>query len=136
MPTHIGREPVDDEPDERPDRLGRELIEIRDDPELHGKWWDVLTASRSTVLQGIRRLTGKTVPAGVPGLRDVEGWEARLAERTEDSGTVYKLRVRYTPPKQPALLDDKRADEAFGKLRDQQRPADPLEGFAPPEALS
>lgn len=97
--VHIGLEPADDEPDERPDRLGQALLDIKGDPANHGRWWTVATAGESWVRAALRRLSGKVDPPGVPGMRDLAGWEARMAQ--VDSG--WQLRVRYSPAAQDAL---------------------------------
>lgn len=141
--VHIGLEPADDEPDERPDRLGQALIEIRDDETKHGRWWVVATAGESYVKAAIRRLAGKTDPPGVPGLRDVEGWEARPFPVVVEDKERWQLRVRYTAPAAtlPSLTDevakvaDAKAAAAFDKLRENvgpaEQPADPTDRFQP-----
>lgn len=94
---------TDPEPDERPSRFGRLLLEVAD--RFPGQWRDVMEASESQVarfagiLNGSPRSTGRI--AGV----DPEGWEARKVRVDPESGTAV-LRVRFTPPEPEFDVDD------------------------------
>lgn len=85
--------PVDDEPEEKPDQLGRALIRIR--REHPGEWREVYeTTTRATAV----RIEGCLIGRGegrIAGASDIEHWEARLVERVEKDQTVYAVRVRW-----------------------------------------
>lgn len=85
--------PVDDEPEEKPDQLGRALIRIR--REFPGQWREVFeTNNRSHAV----RIEGCLIGRGegrIAGASDIEHWEARMVSRTEKDQTVYAIRVRY-----------------------------------------
>lgn len=102
--VHIGLTPIDDEPDEKPDRLGRELLKIVHDPEMHGKWFAIIDHhQRGYVTQAEGRLSGR-VSNRIAGVKDIRGWEARVVDFVEEDGSKrYQLRVRYSPPKQEPL---------------------------------
>ncbi len=102
--VHIGLEPIDDEPDEKPDRLGRELLSIVNDPEKHDQWWSVIYHhQRGYVTQAEGRLTGR-VANRIAGVKDIRGWEARVRDVVEEDGTkMHRLIVKYSPPAQEPL---------------------------------
>lgn len=95
---------VDDEPEEKPDQLGRHLLRIkRDHP---GEWRE---AFESTNRSHAVRIEGCLIGRGegrIAGVTDIAGWEARMIERHEavDGKDVlmHVIRVRYTPPKAKA----------------------------------
>lgn len=108
---HIGLEPIDDEPDERPDRLGRELLSIVNDPDKHGRWFRAASGtSRSYLTAAEGRLTGR-VAARIAGIPNIDGWQARVRTRDDNGTEVHELIVKYTPPAtllgtvQPPTLD-------------------------------
>lgn len=93
--------PVDDEPDEKPDQLGRHLLRImREHP---GEWREAFEShNRSHAVRIEGCLTGRGA-GRIAGVTDITGWEARMIERHEtvDGNEVlmHVVRVRYTPPK-------------------------------------
>lgn len=126
--------PVDDEPDEKPDQLGRHLLRIqRDHP---GEWREAFEShNRSHAVRIEGCLTGRGA-GRIAGVTDITGWQARLVERTEGDDVLHVVRVRYTPPKpakhepEAGRLDASQRidrDAAVGAvpLVDSPRPADP-----------
>lgn len=89
--------PAPDEPEEKPDQLGRHLLRImRDHP---GEWREAYEADRRETAV---RIEGCLIGRGVgriAGVTDITGWEARLVTRRENQKEVHVVRVRYTPPK-------------------------------------
>jgi hypothetical protein len=90
--------PVEDEPEEKPDQLGRHLLRVK--AQYPDQWRDVFeTSSRQHAV----RIEGCLIGRGegrIAGASDIEHWEARMIERTEDDGkggsrTVYTVRAKY-----------------------------------------
>lgn len=135
--------PVEDEPEEKPDQLGRHLLRIK--REHPGEWRAVYeTPNRATAT----RIEGCLIGRGegrIAGVTDIDHWEARLVQRTEKDATVYEIRARYSvephgkdwrvkprvPKKSDAEILDGVADTAtrgqLDKLRKGETPRDPDE---------
>lgn len=97
----IVRRVIEDEPEEAPTQFGRHLLRIaREEP---GRWvaaYESDNRGRVVYFEGclIGRAKGR-----IPGVRNIEGWEARVVEHDPDSehdGTWWELRVRYSGPAQ------------------------------------
>lgn len=90
--------PVEHEPEEKPDQLGRHLLRIK--AEYPDEWRDVYeTSNRGTAT----RIEGCLIGRGdgrIAGADETDHWEARLIERTEpdekgEPKTVYAVRAKY-----------------------------------------
>lgn len=94
--------PADDEPDSPPTALGRHLLRIA--REYPGQWREAYEHPRREL---VVRQEGCLIGRGsgrIGGITDITGWEARVVERDGENGTVYVLRVRYTPKGKQASL--------------------------------
>lgn len=93
--------PAPDEPEERPDQLGRHLLRIQ--AQYPGEWREAFEYERrETAVRVEGCLLGRGV-GRIAGVLDIAGWEARVIDRTEEGKRVYVVRVRWTPPKAPRV---------------------------------
>lgn len=107
--------PAPDEPEERPDQLGRHLLKIK--AQYPGEWREAFEShnrSHAVRVEGclIGRGTGR-----IAGVTNIEGWEARLVVRHEADKELYVVRVRYIEPK-PAAHEPE-----AGRVDPSKRPA-------------
>lgn len=96
----IVRRVVEDEPEEKPNELGRALLRIaRENPDQWMAVYESENRSRVVYFEGclIGRAAGR-----IPGVTNIEGWEARVVEHDPDAAHEdapwWELRVRYSGP--------------------------------------
>jgi hypothetical protein len=98
----IVRRVVEDEPEEKPNELGRALLRIaRENPDQWMAVYESDNRARVVYFEGclIGRAKGR-----IAGVTNIDGWEARVVEHDadKDHGDVvwFELRVRYSGPVQ------------------------------------